>query len=249
MSLDDELESFSVFVDRVSRELDKAMREHFRNIRGEDPTDESLYQALVRSGINVDLARMPIDGVLRRTAALLREAGHNITNEALTAALGAERARMVAYMRAEARAGFEQARARILQGVQSNGRVEAEVLEQAEKVFADYMHQRVSVAVMVWQRLVVEVAARDVLKGQDWLWEYVGIRDTRNREFCASVLDMKRVFDDEQVQELNDHPDLHNYVPPNVRTLCGGYGCRHLFLPVSPAEAGARYRPGRLWPA
>lgn len=247
MSLKDELESFADYVDKVADELSPLLRGHFAEVRGRDPEDDNLYAQLVLSGLNFDLARMPIDGVLDRTARLLRAGGHKVSNAELRAGLLGERSRMVAYMRAEARAAFEQARARILQGVQSSGDVDAEVLEQAEKVFVDYMHLRVSVAVMVWQRIIVDIAARDILKGGGWLWQYAGIRDSRNRPFCSSVLDMNRVFDDAQVEELNHHPKLQEHVPPNVRTLCGGYGCRHIFLPISRSEAGSRYRPGPLW--
>lgn len=249
MSVTDELEQFSEYIDRVADELSGLLTKHFEEVFGQDPEDENLFHKLIMSGILDDLARMPIDGVVQRTARVLRADGRNISNEQLALAVANERSRMVSYMRAEARAGFEQARARILQGVALGGRVERDVLEQASKVFVDYMHSKVSVAVMVWQRIVIEVAARDIFKGKKWLWRYAGVRDNRNRKFCASVLDMQRDFDDSQVTELNQHPDLHPYVPPNVRTLCGGYGCRHVFLPVSMTEAGDRYKEGSLWQA
>lgn len=243
----DELEKFSEYIDRVADELDPLMAAHFDEVVGRDPEDEDLFHVLIMSGILDDLARMPIDGVVRRTARVLRAGGHKVTTEALASAVLDERSRMVAYMRAEARAGFEQARARMLQGIDQTGKLDADVLEQARRVFVDYMHSKVAVAVMVWQRLVVQIAARRILGGVDWLWRYAGVRDNRNRPFCASVLDMDRVFDDAQVEELNEHPQLHAYVPPNVRTLCGGYGCRHVFLPVTREEAGTKYKPGPLW--
>lgn len=249
MGFQDELEGFSDYIDGVAEDLDEQVGEHFDAVRGHNAEDEDLFELLVVSGLLLVLARMPIDGVVRRTARLLRAKGYKaVTDEALAVAVQEDRSRMVAYMRAEARAGFEQARARMLQGMTMGGTVEGDVLEQARQVFVDYMHSKVSVAVMVWQRIVVQIAAQTILGGEDWLWEYVGVRDTRNRPFCASVLDMNRVFDNEQVVELNKHPDLQKHVPPNVRELCGGYGCRHIFLPISRREAGARYKPGPLWP-
>lgn len=71
-------------------------------------------------------------------------------------------------------------------------------------------------------------------------WAYDGPRDSRNRPFCAAVLDAKQTYDDAGVEALNRHPLLHRYVPPNVKTLCGGFGCRHVFISLSREEAEQR---------
>jgi hypothetical protein len=86
----------------------------------------------------------------------------------------------------------------------------------------------------MYDRLYMQAIANGMEKR---LWEYAGPRDPKNRDFCREVLDARRAYTDEGVDQLNEHPSLHAYVPPNVRTLCGGYGCRHVFVPVTEAQA------------
>lgn len=75
------------------------------------------------------------------------------------------------------------------------------------------------------------VFERSLLGGQDE-YQYVGPRDKKNRAFCRSVLDMGRIFTRAEIENLNAHPDLIPSVPPLVFTMCGGPGCRHMWLPV-----------------
>lgn len=75
-------------------------------------------------------------------------------------------------------------------------------------------------------------------------WAYDGPRDAKNRPFCAAVLDARLTYSEGEVQALNEHPLLHKYVPPNVKTLCGGHACRHVFVALTEGEAGSR---GLAW--
>lgn len=68
---------------------------------------------------------------------------------------------------------------------------------------------------------------------QEPLYIYSGIRDSKNRAFCADVLDRNNAYTESGIQKLNKHPLLLPHVPPNVKTLCGGYNCRHMFAVVS----------------
>jgi hypothetical protein len=77
------------------------------------------------------------------------------------------------------------------------------------------------------------VSIRVVGETRDNLWLYVGPADSRNRKFCADIVRRKVAFTPSGIEKLNEHPDLHKYVPPNVSILCGGYGCRHVWWPVS----------------
>jgi hypothetical protein len=93
-------------------------------------------------------------------------------------------------------------------------------------------------AMAMYDRLAfAEAGAR---QPSDRRWAYDGPRDNKNRPFCAAVLDDRKTYSREEIEQLNQHPLLHRYVPPNVRTLCGGYGCRHVFWPVSEQEAKQR---------
>lgn len=84
-------------------------------------------------------------------------------------------------------------------------------------------------ALLVWDRIVLEKIAETF--DAPPMYIYAGPRDEKNRPFCADVVGSPPRTR-EQIEELNNHPDLHKYVPPNVFTLCGGINCRHVWLPV-----------------
>lgn len=94
--------------------------------------------------------------------------------------------------------------------------------------------QEFNQALILWDRIVLDRIGD--LK-EDPLWVYDGPADKRNRPFCAEIVRLPRAYTREQIEKLNSHPLLADYVPPNVFMLCGGYNCRHVFLPVSRAFA------------
>jgi hypothetical protein len=67
---------------------------------------------------------------------------------------------------------------------------------------------------------------------------YEGPADSKNRKFCADIVRRRAVFTPKGVEALNAHPLLHSYVPPNVAVLCGGYNCRHLWMPMMDVPEG-----------
>jgi hypothetical protein len=69
-------------------------------------------------------------------------------------------------------------------------------------------------------------------------YAYVGPVDSKNRPFCANIAPRKAVYTPRGVESLNRHPLLAKYVPPNVAVLCGGYNCRHLWMPMMDAPEG-----------
>lgn len=81
------------------------------------------------------------------------------------------------------------------------------------------------------------VAIREVGETLDGLWIYAGPADNRNRPFCADIVRRKVAFTDSGIDKLNTHPLLAAYVPPNVSILCGGYRCRHVWWPITKAQA------------
>ena len=99
------------------------------------------------------------------------------------------------------------------------------IIEQEMADFVKSMDTTVS--------LFDRIAIRDVGETRDNLWIYMGPADNRNRKFCADIVRRKVAFTPSGIEKLNEHPDLHKYVPPNVSVLCGGYGCRHVWWPVS----------------
>lgn len=96
------------------------------------------------------------------------------------------------------------------------------------------------------QRLDTVVSAADRVAVRDagekeglGLWIYAGPADNRNRAFCADIVRRPDAYTETGIEKLNAHPSLHKYVPPNVRTLCGGFNCRHVWWPVSEAYVKA----------
>lgn len=63
-------------------------------------------------------------------------------------------------------------------------------------------------------------------------YQYVGPLDEKNRPFCADVASRNQVFTPLGIEMLNNHPELHPEVPPNVALVCGGYNCRHVWAPA-----------------
>lgn len=92
-------------------------------------------------------------------------------------------------------------------------------------------------AMLLWERVVLDRIG-DLMPRA--LWVYAGPADDRNRPFCAEIVRSNKAYTREQIEALNDHPLLDKYVPPNVFALCGGFNCRHVFLPVPPELAEAQ---------
>ena len=91
------------------------------------------------------------------------------------------------------------------------------------------LETQVNTAMAAWDR---QLQAEMADQAGTNLWAYFGPSDRLTRPFCRAVLGMGKVFTDSELDELNTHPLLHNYVPPNVKVYCGGYNCRHMFGPV-----------------
>jgi len=111
-------------------------------------------------------------------------------------------------------------------------------VEQAvERAITEFVTKDLDTIMSMFDRLFMEMAGAQVPNRR---WFYDGPQDKRNREFCADVLAERKAYTDSEVDNLNNHPSLHVYVPPNVKTLCGGYGCRHQFTPITQETAKKR---------
>lgn len=75
-------------------------------------------------------------------------------------------------------------------------------------------------------------SAFHIKKAQDQAKEikfnYVGPRDDKNRPFCRHVLDLKKSFSIAEIRDLDN--DSRITLKP-VFIFCGGWNCRHMWLP------------------
>lgn len=95
----------------------------------------------------------------------------------------------------------------------------------------DKIVEKFGQALLVWDRAVLDRISE--LQSEEPVWVYSGPQDRKNRPFCSAVVRLKRAYTRQGVEALNLHPLLADYVPPNVFMMCGGYNCRHAFIPVS----------------
>lgn len=61
-----------------------------------------------------------------------------------------------------------------------------------------------------------------------WLvrYEYTGPRDSLNRSFCAEILDLGKLYTEEEIVNGLSNPDFKGY---SIFTYKGSYGCRHVW--------------------
>jgi hypothetical protein len=57
-------------------------------------------------------------------------------------------------------------------------------------------------------------------------FKYVGVRDNKNRQFCADMLSMNRVYRMEDIEQLSN-PEFGNY---DIFTWRGSFNCRHTWV-------------------
>lgn len=111
----------------------------------------------------------------------------------------------------------------------------AGIRNAVEKEIKDFI-DALDTAFSIHDRIALRnLGEEEVGRFQDY-WIYAGPADNRNRAFCADIVRRNSVFTSRGIEKLNAHPDLHKYVPPNVGIMCGGHGCRHVWLPVQPGS-------------
>lgn len=135
----------------------------------------------------------------------------------------------------EAAAGIDvQTRQSILNGLRGED-LGSGVRSAVEKEIKDFI-DALDTAFSIHDRIAMRnLGEEEVERFQDY-WIYAGPADNRNRAFCGDIVRRNSVFTSRGIEKLNAHPDLHKYVPPNVGIMCGGHGCRHVWLPVQPGS-------------
>jgi hypothetical protein len=61
-------------------------------------------------------------------------------------------------------------------------------------------------------------------------FKYVGVRDEKNRTFCAAVLDAKLVFRKEDINQMSFRGENKEFGRYSIFQYKGSYGCRHNWL-------------------
>lgn len=173
-----------------------------------------------------------LEGEFRRLKRFLANRGRKLADEFGEERLSyafSRRAEQMAKANAEVAAASIHAKTReaIIAGLR--GRDLADGLRATiEQEMVDFMRS-LDTVVSMFDR----IAIRSIGEMAGDLWIYAGPADNRNRAFCRDIVRRKSAFTPSGIDKLNSHPDLHKYVPPNVSVLCGGYGCRHVWWPVS----------------
>jgi hypothetical protein len=192
-----------------------------------DTNELAWWILLMHSVLDNIVTRLPLD---RRRQILEEGMKTSVSEIPIEAIVARENARieMVA----------SSLRLRIAEG-KIGGFMEEDLLKAVEqalnKGITDFI-QGLDTSLSVYDRLFMQQVANQ--QGEH-LWVYDGPLDQRNRAFCREILLERSAYTDAGVDELNSRPSLHSYVPPNVKTLCGGYGCRHMFLPITKEKAAS----------
>lgn len=129
----------------------------------------------------------------------------------------------------------------ILNGLRGDD-LEGAIKSAVEKEIKEFI-ESLDTVFSIHDRIAMREAGDELVgAGLEIYWVYAGPADKRNRPFCGDIVRRNSMFTLRGIDKLNAHPDLHKYVPPNVFTMCGGHGCRHLWMPV---QAGSPVAKGR----
>jgi len=100
------------------------------------------------------------------------------------------------------------------------------VLVNADELIDDNVKGRLNnIATAVVTGLAAYRSSVSLAKaGRNARFLYVGIRDSKNRPFCADILSRDKVWTRAEINRLDNHPDAGR-LP--VRLYAGGWNCRH----------------------
>jgi len=206
-----------LLADKILRELNPESDEDLVNL--------GFWLALLLELIEENLIkRVPLD---QRAEALTQQFGQQVVD---TSPLIAQMRSNVGVMAAHVTTKTSEA---IMN--QKRGEELIQAIEKAiESGLADFVRS-LDTSMSMYDRLFME----EVGRGGTGVWRYAGPSDARNRPFCGAIVRNKILYTDSGIEKLNNHPLLHSYVPPNVKMLCGGYNCRHVWVPVTRAQISA----------
>ena len=204
------------------------------------PADPAAYQdqaniiaILLAAGLDDLFQNLPYNDIVAVGRDIAESAGAGNTSALNASKLPAIRERNRQFLQSRVGVIAAKLQARVAETALLGPPSVADMQQTVEQVLKDAipgLKTDAETALAVWDRQVqLEIGDAAGLG----LYVYMGPFDRLNRPFCRSVLGANQVYTRDQVEELNNHPDLHDYVPPNVFVLCGGYNCRHMWVPVS----------------
>lgn len=224
------------FIRRMNEELDAFLRgsEQAYADAADELLDAMTYRDLEQADLTfwyiaiLDLLESQLrvleQFVRNRAARIANEVGANVDARSVAADAVAGARAAAGYAAAGLNATTLQA---LLTGLRGED-LAASVVDKVREALTE-MAKNLDTVISVADRQAVWDAG--VKEGFEF-WIYAGPADQRNRVFCRDVVRRKSAFTESGIEKLNAHPDLHKYVPPNVRTMCGGYNCRHVWWPV-----------------
>tara|TARA_Y100001973_G_C5207560_1_gene342715 strand:- start:3069 stop:3839 length:771 start_codon:yes stop_codon:yes gene_type:complete len=225
--------------DSLRRQLE-AVRERFI---GSIPSNvetlrdaDFVFRLLLDSGYAGIIDGLPYDARLQAVTSIASETGVDLSKVS-TAPIDALRTSNQALIAAHSRAAAERIRASLLFASLSPTPVPfGEIVSSVRAAFDSavfsqgQLETQVNTAMAAWDRQLMDEIAE---QADVSLWVYMGPSDKLTRPFCRDLLQKGKAYTERGIQELNGHPSLHGYIPPNVKVYCGGYNCRHMFSPVS----------------
>ena len=242
MALKDLIDARERLIDSMEASLKRQLQAVRDNFIGSLPADierfrdaEFVYRLLLDSGLASALDGLDYEARLNAVIGIAGESGVDLSKVS-TAPLDALRASNQSLLEAHSRAAAERVRATMLFASLSPGPVPfGSIVDSVSAALNGALFSRgqletqVNTAMAAWDRqLMDEIAVQaDVSR-----WVFMGPMDKLTRPFCRDLLQKSRTYTERGITELNEHPLLHSYVPPNVKVYCGGYNCRHMFTPV-----------------
>jgi len=243
MALKDLIDARERLIDSMEESLKKQLRAVRDTFIGSIPTNietfrdaDFVYRLLLDSGLAATLDGLDYDARLNAITRIASETGVDL-GKVSTAPIDALRVSNQSLLEAHSRVAAERVRATLLFASLSPspvpfGSMVTSVASAVDGAFFSrgQLETQVNTAMAAWDRQLMDEIAE---QADTSLWVYMGPMDKITRPFCRDLLGKGQTYTERGIQELNGHPLLHSYVPPNVKVYCGGYNCRHMFTPVS----------------
>ena len=247
MALDDVIRERDAFVDSMEDGLKRALETLQAQFVRSAPRDLAFYRdanlvfrLLLDSGLEEIIDSLPFPQRSRFVRDVAVEVGANPDDIDSLSIRGARLANL-GFIEAVSREAANAIRSNLLlANLQRSPRSVSDIVDSVRgavggAVFANgRLEVQVNTAMAVFDQQIQDEIAEQTGFDQ---FIYSGPSDALIRPFCRSLIAAHKTYTAAGIEKLNGHPDLHRYVPPNVRVFRGGLNCRHMWVAVDPKFA------------